>query len=130
MGLGTSSISDAKYAYSQNEKKVEDYMVSVNRGKIPFFKGHVQSDEDLTLRRLISDIICNGHAHLRQYPGVVNDDVFFILNEMKMEGIIDFSLNEIQVTNAGRPFIRNIAAVFDKRMKEKSGVSRMFSKSI
>ena len=39
LGLGCSSISDAISAYSQNEKKVEDYRKRVEQGELPITKG-------------------------------------------------------------------------------------------
>ncbi|HIQ07660.1 MAG TPA: oxygen-independent coproporphyrinogen III oxidase, partial [Thiotrichaceae bacterium] len=47
IGLGMSSISDSWYAFAQNEKKVSDYVERVNSGKLPVFRGHKLSDEDL-----------------------------------------------------------------------------------
>ncbi|MBA4053337.1 MAG: oxygen-independent coproporphyrinogen III oxidase, partial [Marivirga sp.] len=59
IGLGASAISDAKYAYAQNEKKVENYADGLrNSGSI--IKGHILSDEDLLVRECILQISCKG----------------------------------------------------------------------
>jgi oxygen-independent coproporphyrinogen III oxidase len=131
IGLGTSAIGDSAYAYAQNEKKVEDYLARLAHNELPVFKGHVQTEEDARLRKLILGIVCNSYVNLREYSDLVTKDMFSSLQEMKSEGILDFSLNEVRVTGEGRPFIRNIAAIFDKRMKEKGRVSSpLFSKAI
>jgi oxygen-independent coproporphyrinogen III oxidase len=131
IGLGTSSISDAKYAYAQNLKKVEDYVQKVTFADAAIFKGHVQSEEDRSRRKLILDIVCRGEANLRDYGGLVTNEEQLVLEGMMEEGIVDLSGVRLRVTEPGRPFIRNIAAVFDQRMKEKSRTTGpLFSKAI
>lgn len=131
VGLGTSAISDAKYAYAQNEKKVEDYLGKIARKESAVFKGHIQRNEDMILRRLILDIVCRGEAVLASYPDVITKDVFSQLDLMKQEGIIELSLTRLRVTGIGRPFIRNIAAVFDARMRNRAQATQpLFSKAI
>ncbi len=130
VGLGTSSISDARYAYAQNLKKVEDYTRKVLQGQSAVFKGHIQSSEDMATRRLILDIVCLGKTSLSKYPNILTEDINESLKQMEAEGIIEVSSEELIVTPEGRPFVRNIAAVFDKRMKVRSFETATFSKSI
>jgi oxygen-independent coproporphyrinogen-3 oxidase len=52
IGLGASAISDAKYAYAQNLRKVEDYTEAVREGKLAVFKGHLQTPEDLAVKTI------------------------------------------------------------------------------
>lgn len=128
IGLGTSSISDAKYAYAQNVKKVEDYRSRIDSGDLAVFKGHIQTSEDLALRRMILDIVCRGNVLVGDQ---IDDGQKFDLRQMKEEGIVGFDGNEVRVTAEGRAFIRNVAAVFDKRLRSRSGVSaNTFSKAI
>jgi oxygen-independent coproporphyrinogen III oxidase len=131
IGLGTSSISDAKYAYAQNLKKVEDYVQRVNSGASAIFKGHIQSEEDRERRKLILDIVCQGKANLRRYRSLITEEEQMVVKEMQEEGILNLAGHNLQVTELGRPFIRNIAAIFDRRMKEKARTaSPLFSKAI
>src|SRR6187455_1202650 len=60
IGLGASAISDARYAYAQNLKKLEDYLNRVKTGGLPIFKGHVCSKEDMLMRQCILSIACQG----------------------------------------------------------------------
>jgi oxygen-independent coproporphyrinogen III oxidase len=131
IGLGTSSISDAKYAYAQNEKKVENYLSRIDRDDDAVFKGHLQSEEDLALRKLILEIVCQGRVDLRDFSTFVTEEVFSQLGDMAAEKIVQLQQTRLFVTESGRPFIRNIASVFDKRMREKEKVSKpLFSKAI
>ena len=59
IGLGMSSISDSWYAFAQNEKDVDDYTDAVNSGRIPIFRGHLLTDEDLIVRKHILNLMCN-----------------------------------------------------------------------
>src|SRR5690606_18342599 len=62
IGLGVSSISDSWNAFAQNVKKVEEYRALLADNKFPLLKGHIHTEEDLTYRRIILDIMCKGTA--------------------------------------------------------------------
>jgi oxygen-independent coproporphyrinogen-3 oxidase len=128
IGLGTSSISDAKYAYAQNVKKVEDYKSRIESNELAVFKGHMQTSEDILLRKMILDVVCRGRVSLvDQY----DDEQKISLQQMRDEGIVEIDGDELRVTEEGRAFIRNIAAVFDKRLRMRNGASaNTFSKAI
>jgi oxygen-independent coproporphyrinogen III oxidase len=131
IGLGTSSISDARYAYAQNEKKVESYEGKIASGQSAVFKGHLQTNEDINVRRAILDIACRGRLDLATAGFELDKDQASTLEQMAEEGIITFKGNQINVTVEGRPFIRNIASVFDIRMKRSKPTSApLFSKAI
>jgi oxygen-independent coproporphyrinogen III oxidase len=131
IGLGTSAISDAKYAYAQNEKKVEPYLARVADNEAPLLKGHIQSDEDIVLRKLILDVVCKGAVSWQNIPVELSEEVKLIFSEMEKEGIVELTDTGCSVTEIGRPFIRNIASVFDRRMQlhQKAG-GPLFSKAI
>jgi oxygen-independent coproporphyrinogen-3 oxidase len=132
IGLGTSSISDAKYAYLQNEKKVEDYKNRLATGELPLLKGHFLTGEDLLIKELILDIICKGEAQLT--PEIINlfsYDTENELKQMEQEGLIRIDNLLLEVTEIGKAFVRNICMVVDLRHKEKQFLQeQVFSKAI
>jgi oxygen-independent coproporphyrinogen-3 oxidase len=130
IGLGTSAISDAKYAYGQNEKKVEDYVSKILDDHLSIFKGHLLSDEDLLVKQCILQISCNGRLSQELLTQVINPSIHERLVEMEHEGILYLHHEGLEVTTAGKPFIRNICKVFDKRINEQENSSLLFSKSI
>jgi oxygen-independent coproporphyrinogen III oxidase len=131
IGLGTSAISDAKYAYAQNEKKVEAYISQLTANEVPLLKGHIQSDEDIVLRKLILNIVCNGTVSLQDIPDAIREEIRLTFSEMEEEGIIELTTTGCKVTEKGRPFIRNIASIFDRRMLLRQKASGpLFSKAI
>ncbi|MBF9254161.1 oxygen-independent coproporphyrinogen III oxidase [Pontibacter sp. 172403-2] len=132
IGLGTSSISDAKYAYMQNKKTVESYKEVVLEGELAVLKGHFLTDEDLLLKEAILSIACKGGLQLTeellQLIGVAGQTE---LQQMEAEGLIACTKTSLQVTTLGQAFIRNICMVFDQKLQHSERVGeQVFSKAI
>lgn len=117
IGLGTSAISDAKYAYAQNLKKVEQYSEAIGGDTLAVFKGHIQTDEDLLIKDCILEVACDGKISQENLLQIGCDEVISQLTEMTYEGILASNLDGFQVTESGRTFVRNVCSVFDKRMR-------------
>jgi oxygen-independent coproporphyrinogen III oxidase len=131
IGLGTSAISDARYAYAQNLKKVEDYQKQVNSGELSIFKGHIQTHGDLKLRECILQLACHGYLPHNQYAEVITDAIQLQLKQFQDEGLIQVTSSGIEITAIGRVFIRNICSVFDAWLfSKKSDSASIFSKAI
>lgn len=128
IGLGCSAISDANYAYAQNEKKVEDYIMAIKKTGSAVFKGHVLSEEDLLIRKCILQISCEGELSAKLFDQLVNPSIRETLIEMENEGILYIYNGGLKVTSAGEPFIRNICNVFDRRMKTEA--TQQYSRAI
>jgi oxygen-independent coproporphyrinogen-3 oxidase len=130
IGLGVSAISDARYAYAQNVKKLEDYLNFLKAGDIPIFKGHICSEEDLLMRQCILQISCRGELDGDLFLRGVDESTRETLSEMNRQGILHLQDDSLRITAAGEPFIRNICRAFDRRMNRMESQSQMFSKSI
>ncbi|QNF33648.1 oxygen-independent coproporphyrinogen III oxidase [Adhaeribacter swui] len=132
IGLGASSISDARYAYLQNQKKVEDYKATLTNNSLAIFKGHLLSPEDLILKEAILAITCTGKlTWTRELISLLPDEAFAELNQMEAEGLIQNKADQLRVTSRGKAFIRNIAMVFDGKLRNSQpATSPVFSKAI
>lgn len=130
IGLGASAISDSGYAYAQNEKKVEEYDRSIRQGGSAIVKGHVLSGDDSLIKKCIQQISCHGHLEGDLLEKVMDETMLGSFEEMEKEGILYLGEEGLKVRNTGRPFIRNICRVFDKRMNSVDGQSQIFSKAI
>jgi oxygen-independent coproporphyrinogen-3 oxidase len=131
IGLGTSAISDAKYAYAQNAKSVEGYQSAIQKDELAIFKGHIQTNEDLFMRRCILNIACQGKLENDFLAQLDDANLTRHLQTMVEEGIIGFDPGGMRVTEVGHAFIRNICNVFDFRQRMISeSTERIFSKSI
>lgn len=115
IGLGTSAISDAKYAYAQNLKGVEEYQQQVAQHKLPLLKGHLQTPEDLLVRRCIQSISCQGMLDIKFLHEVNTPKIREGLVQLIDDGLITLQDNGLHVTHEGNTFIRNICRTFDKR---------------
>jgi len=131
VGLGMSAISDSWYAVAQNVKTVEEYQKIVEEGVIPVVKGHILSNEDLTVRRHILNLMCQLETTFdiqNSFPELEN--AFGMLKEMESDELVEIHGSQIKITEKGRAFTRNVAMVFDLRMMRNKPETRIFSMTI
>lgn len=129
IGLGTSSISDSWLAFAQNEKSVEQYISLVSNGQLPLVKGHLLSDEDLIIRKLILNIMCLGKTRVSSaIPGWI--DTLVNLQPLINDKLIVLENDLLQVTEAGKPFLRNVCMCFDLHLRHIQPAFRLFSTSV
>ena len=127
IGLGTSSISDAHYAYAQNLKSVEEYIDSVETKGQAIFKGHPMTEEDIRVRSSILELTCKGSME----PGDLSFEQITELAEMEEEGLIRLEQGTLRITKLGMTFLRNICMIFDLKLRREQRQSEeLFSKSI
>lgn len=132
IGLGLSAISDSWYSFAQNEKTLEDYYARLEQNEIPVFRGHVLTAEDLMIRRHILNLMCSFQTSWAepemQFPEL--PEVLKQLEEMQEDGLLTLFEDHLQVTEQGKPFVRNICMAFDLRLKRKVPSTRIFSMTI
>jgi len=132
IGLGVSSISDSWYSFAQNEKTIEDYYKRLDANELPVFRGHILTDEDLIIRKHILNLMCqfetswkNDSDFFPELPEIINQ-----LHEMETDGLVKISSKSIQVTEKGKPFVRNICMAFDLRLKRNLPQTELFSMTV
>lgn len=126
IGIGCSSISDSWNAYAQNIKDVETYIETVSKNKFPVLKGHLLTKEDQELRQHILNIMCLGQTNADNYY-YAQEEKF---KELEKDGLLLKENQHILVTPAGKPFLRNIALLFDKRYWASMPTSTLFSSAV
>lgn len=132
IGLGVSSISDALYAFAQNVKVLEDYLLLVKKSELPIFKGHLLTAEDLIIRRHILGIMCKGYTewnHHTQYAAAVFEGIER-LQALADDGLIELNSLGLKVTPLGKRFLRNICMCLDARLWQNKPISQLFSMAI
>jgi len=132
IGLGVSSISELADAYAQNVKTVEEYKTLVHADQIPVFRGHFLSREDHIIRQHILNLMCRLETSwedpakqcIALFSGIGS------MNVMEKEGLVKIGLYSLEITEKGRPFIRNICMALDARMHKTQTMTVQFSKVI
>jgi len=132
IGLGVSSISDSWYSFAQNEKNIEDYYKRIEADELPIFRGHLLTDEDLIIRKHILNLMCRLKTSWSETEGAFAElpDVLIGLKEMENDGLLKLGQNSLQVTEKGKPFVRNICMAFDLKLKRNAPDTKLFSMTI
>lgn len=132
IGLGVSSISDSWYSFAQNEKKLEDYYQMLEWDKLPIYRGHLLTKEDLIIRKHILNLMCqfetsweNEENYFDEIPEIIKE-----FDEFVKDNLVAINNKKIVVTKKGKAFIRNICMVFDLRLKRKLPEAELFSMTV
>jgi len=132
IGLGVSAIGDTWTAFSQNVKSVEGYLQKIAEGKLPLFRGHILTEEDLILRKHILQIICTGETkwNLQNEQCAFLYDSLELLHPMETDGLLVLDPQKLNVTETGKIFIRNICMAFDARLIRNQPQTQLFSQTV
>ena len=133
--FGMSAISQIPEAYWQNEKELPQYFAALDAGKTPLARGYVLTAEDRIRRETIMRVMCDlslDYAVMSASLGVNFAEHFATelaaLAPFAADGLVNFNATGLEVTDAGRLFIRNIAMTFDNTLA--TGGERKHSKTI
>ncbi len=129
LALGTSSISDTGTMFVQNEKTVEPYLRRVSNGELPYFRGHQLTQEDQIIRQHILNLMCQGETRWdspdNQHPSL--EIGLTRMGEFLKDGLIELNPYHLKVSEAGKPFVRNIAMALDARYWARQPQGKLFS---
>ncbi len=138
LGVGVSSIGDLAGAFAQNEKKLSRYYEAIDSGRMPVVRGFELGDDDKIRRYVIANIMCNFHLDRRLVEekfGIDFDRYFAVeLEELQIpekHGFVTIGEDAIELTQAGRLFVRNVCMIFDSYLRKGNGDEKpVFSKTI
>jgi oxygen-independent coproporphyrinogen-3 oxidase len=88
IGLGVSSISDSWYSFAQNEKNLEDYYQLLEWDKLPIYRGHLLTSEDLIIRHHILNLMCQFKLRGRTEDYFKIPEILIQLQEMENDGLV------------------------------------------
>lgn len=127
IGLGVSSISDSRTAFAQNSKTVEGYLKQINEGQFAIEKGHVLTEEDLKIRKHILNLMCEGKTGFKpEIPSVIFDRLIPFI----ADGLVEVASDQINVTESGKSFLRNICMALDERLYQHQPKTNLFSNAV
>lgn len=135
--FGVTGISQLENAYAQNARTVKEYIDHIDAGIIQVVKGYSLSEIDKIIRQIINEVMCNQYLSWQQIADQFDTSISKLkslldFKEEKLDGFVQDDLltyneDEIVISDLGRFFLRNIAAVFDVRLE---GAVQKFSKSV
>jgi oxygen-independent coproporphyrinogen-3 oxidase len=139
LGFGMTSISMLHDVYGQNHKGLHDFYSALDANQLPLERGVVLSQDDILRRAVIMELMCQfelSKAAIEEKYHLSFDqdfDDYFArerrdLQALEADGLVRLTPNHIEVLPAGRLLIRNIAAVFDTYLRDRS--IRQFSQSV
>ena len=140
IGVGVSAIGDVAGAYAQNQKKLPRYYDAIDKGSLPIEKGYRLSADDRLRRHVITQLMCNFHLDKRAVEkrfGIAFDQVFerelaelAAPDGLIASGFVGASREALEVKPLGRLFVRNVAMVFDRYLRDKKSDAPIFSRTV
>ena len=135
--FGVSAISQLERGYFQNIKSVKSYVETINSGHLPIEKGYLLTKNEIIVREVINQLMCNKQINWSELADHLNITVLILkgsivydvdsLQQFESDGIITFSDEGLEMTDEGALFIRNVAASFDPLTKNSQ---KQFSKPV
>jgi oxygen-independent coproporphyrinogen-3 oxidase len=130
IGLGASAIGSLHQGYVQNAAHTPAYLKAINEGRFATTRGVTLSDDDRLRRDVIEQIMCNLDADLDELASGHGADPAPLLESAKAlaqheeDNLVRRSGNRWIVTEAGRPFVRGVASVFDAYLSRATTAKR------
>ena len=123
LGLGASAIGSLPQGYVQNRAPIGDWQRAVAAGRFAVARGIALDDDDRRRCRLIERLMCDLAVDL---DGVAGQGEDFApersrLGPMVEDGLVRIDGERLEVTEAGRPLLRTVCAVFDRYLESGTG---------
>ncbi len=124
LGLGASSIGSLPQGHVQNVPAVPLWREAVRRRRLPVARGVALTPGDRLRRDVIERIMCDFGVDLATVAERHGADPAELmdaapaLREMEHDGLVHWSGDALAVTEAGRPFVRCVAAAFDAYLRD------------
>jgi oxygen-independent coproporphyrinogen-3 oxidase len=121
IGFGVSAISHIGRTFTQNHRELASWEDEIDAGRVPVFRGYVQSKDDAIRAAVIEDCLCNGQISkdaIQKRFSMVFDDYFLPeltrMDDLVRDGLVEGTTSRvIRITRSGRIFVRVVAKVFD-----------------
>ena len=125
IGIGVSSIAKVGTTYSQNERELGAYYDALDRSRLPVARGFEMGPDDMLRRSVIMALMCQFEISMETISTawLVNFKERFApeladLAEYVALGLVTIDEDSITVTPRGRYFVRAIASVFDRYLRD------------
>ncbi|HTQ71315.1 MAG TPA: oxygen-independent coproporphyrinogen III oxidase [Acidocella sp.] len=119
IGLGASAIGALPQGYVQNQPSIPAYEAMIAQGQFPVTRGVALDHEDRLRRAVIERIMCDLAVDLPAMARAFGTGAQALLADaaplsgFAADGLVEWDGTCLSVTERGRPFVRNVAALFD-----------------
>lgn len=122
IGLGASAIGSLPQGYVQNSPNLKTYREAIERGQFATARGVRLSEDDRLRRAIIERLMCDLTVDLADVAGARTGHVDFAeelasLSCLAADGLVVLAGTKIIVPAAMRPFVRKVAAIFDRYLQ-------------
>ncbi len=125
VGLGVSSIGQIGPTYCQNDRDLDTYYASIDRGELPIARGIELKADDLARRAIIQRLMCDFAlskenieiSYLIDFNQYFRDELRD-LEALAQAGLVQLERQWISVTPKGRMLVRNVCMVFDAYLRQ------------
>ena len=130
IGLGASAIGCLPQGYVQNAPTATAYAAAIKDGAFATVRGVALTRDDRLRRAVIERIMCGETVHLASLAAAHGIGATDLLRDAEAlagcaaDGLVEWDGLTLAVTPRGRPFVRNIAAVFDAYLKRPMAAPR------
>ena len=127
IGMGASAIGSLPQGYAQNAPSIRAWRRAIDAGSFTVERGLELDATDRLRRDIIERLMCNLHVDLAPYEAKdgAPDDGFAAerarLLPMADDGLVNLDGDHVEVTEAERPFVRSVCAVFDTYLQTGKG---------
>jgi len=126
LSFGITAISEVGGTFLQNEKKLGPYYRAIDAGRLPVTRGLARAGDDELRSEAIESLMCNFELDLDAFceahgldPVADFGTELKELEALQEDGLCELRGHRISVTETGRLFVRNVACVFDRRLRER-----------
>ena len=123
LGFGASAIGKLPQGFVQNAVPIGQYRRAIGDGRLATARGVAFAGEDRLRAAVIERIMCDLEVDLDRVSAAFgtafapDDRECARLAELAEDGLIDTTGPHLTVTETGRPFVRQVAAVFDRYLR-------------
>jgi oxygen-independent coproporphyrinogen-3 oxidase len=113
VALGSTGISDVGGAYAQNVRPLPYYYERVAQGRLATERGIALTEDDRRRRAVITQLMCNFWVDLGEDGTRYFAPELERLHRFEDDGLVVRTGSQLELTQLGRLFVRNVAMVFD-----------------
>ena len=129
LAAGVSGIGDVGGAFAQNTKKLAQYYPAIDAGRFPIERGYLLDRDDHIRRFIITNLMCNFRIDRRdvdsrfaiEFSKYFEHELVELAESAVPDGFVTLDEASVTVTTLGRLFVRNVAMVFDRHLRARTG---------